>query len=112
MPSLFTEILAPAITAVSILSFTVMVIVEVIKDVKPFKGVPTDIIVIILSVLLTSIVYFAYCDIVSIKVVWYGVTGAFFSGFFVAFVSMYGWDKFNALYSRYKIRKGKSKKAK
>lgn len=87
---------------VGILAFVVSVIIEVIKNVSFLKNIPTDLVVIVLSEVLTVLSFLAYMSYNSIAVMWYLAVGAFIAGFFVAFVAMYGWDKITELYNRFK----------
>ena len=85
-----------------ILAFVVSVIIEVIKNVSFLKNIPTDLVVIVLSEVLTVLSFLAYMSYNSIAVTWYLAVGSFISGFFVAFVAIYGWDKITELYNRFK----------
>lgn len=91
-----------AMMIVGILAFVVSVIIEVIKNVSFLKNIPTDLVVIVLSEVLTVLSFLAYMSYNSIAVTWYLAVGSFIAGFFVAFVAMYGWDKITELYNRFK----------
>lgn len=91
-----------AMMIVGILAFVVSVIIEVIKNVSFLKNIPTDLVVIVLSEVLTVLSFLAYMSYNSIAVTWYLAVGSFISGFFVAFVAMYGWTKLTELYNRFK----------
>ena len=94
--------LPQAMMILGILAFVVSVIIEVIKNVSFLKNIPTDLVVIVLSEVLTVLSFLAYMSYNSIAVTWYLAVGAFIAGFFVAFVAMYGWDKITELYNRFK----------
>lgn len=91
-----------AMMIIGILAFVVSVIIEVIKNVSFLKNIPTDLVVIVLSEVLTVLSFLAYMSYNSIAVTWYLAVGSFIAGFFVAFVAMYGWDKITELYNRFK----------
>ena len=91
-----------AMMIVGILAFVVSVIIEVIKNVSFLKNIPTDLVVIVLSEVLTVLSFLAYMSYNSIAVTWYLAVGSIIAGFFVAFVAMYGWDKITELYNRFK----------
>ena len=91
-----------AMMIVGILAFVVSVIIEVIKNVSFLKNIPTDLVVIVLSEVLTVLSFLAYMSYNSIAVTWYLAVGSFIAGFFVAFVAMYGWTKLTELYNRFK----------
>ncbi|SHM82046.1 hypothetical protein SAMN02746066_03424 [Anaerosporobacter mobilis DSM 15930] len=92
--------------AIALLAFVVSVFTEVTKNISIFKKIPTDMQVLTVSVLLTVISYFAYVSYSSAKVIWYYVIGSIIIGLFVAFVAMYGWDKFSQLWDRFKSTGG------
>lgn len=101
MISLTVESLSQLMVAIGALAFVVSVITEVIKGIGVFKKIPTDIVVIILSMVLTVVAFFAYAQYVSLVVAWYLVVAAVIGGFFVAFIAMYGWSKLKELWTRF-----------
>lgn len=68
------------------------IIVQVLKNLT-WDKLPTNLLAIIVSMLLTLAVFFAYCQIKSVAVVWYTVAAAIVLGFFVAYAAMFGFDK-------------------
>lgn len=68
------------------------IIVQVLKKFT-WDKLPTNLLAIIVSMLLTLAVFFAYCQIKSVAVVWYTVAAAIVLGFFVAYAAMFGFDK-------------------
>lgn len=101
MTSFTAEMLPQLVTAIGALAFAVSVITEVIKGVGIMKKIPTDIVVIVLSVVLTVVAFFAYAQYVALAFMWYWVVAALICGFFVAFIAMYGWSKLNELWTRF-----------
>ena len=101
MISLTAETLSQLVVAIGALAFVVSVITEVIKGIGVMKNVPTDIAVIILSMVLTVVAFFAYAQYTALVVAWYWVVAALICGFFVAFIAMYGWSKLNELWTRF-----------
>ena len=101
MISLTVESLSQLMVAIGALAFVVSVITEVIKGIGVFKKIPTDIVVIILSMVLTVVAFFAYAQHASLVVAWYLVVAAIIGGFFVAFIAMYGWSKLKELWTRF-----------
>lgn len=89
------------LVVVGALAFLVSVVTEVFKNVGFLANIPTDLIVIILSVTFTLTSFFAYADYVKATVLWYGVVAAIVVGLIVAFVAMYGWTKFKELWDRF-----------
>lgn len=101
MISLTVESLSQLMVAIGALAFVVSVITEVIKGLGVFKKIPTDIVVIILSMVLTVVAFFAYAQYAALVVAWYLVVAAIIGGFFVAFIAMYGWSKLKELWTRF-----------
>lgn len=101
MINITAEMLPQLVIAIGALAFVVSVITEVIKGIGVMKKVPTDIVVIVLSMVLTVVAFFAYTQYAALVVVWYWAVAAIICGFFVAFIAMYGWDKINELWNRF-----------
>ena len=95
------ETITQLVMAVGMLSFTVSVIVEVIKNLKFLKGVPTDFVVMAVSAIVTTLAVAVYASQSEILYVWYLPIAAIIGSFFVAFITMYGWDKMRTLYDRF-----------
>lgn len=87
---------------IGVLAFLVSVITEVFKGVGIFSKIPTDIVVLILSIGITVVAFIAYMQYIQHTILWYMVVAAIIAGFLVAFVSMYGWEKFSELWERFK----------
>ena len=86
---------------VGVLAFVVSVITQVFKGVGALNKIPTDILVFVLSIVLTVVTYVAYMDYIQQTVIWYMFIVAVIAGFMVAFVSMYGWEKISELWKRF-----------
>ena len=78
----------------------VTMIVEVVKRLIP--KVPTDLVVFIISIVLAVLALYIYAAIMEITVMWYYAVGAVGLGIAVAYAAMFGWDKFTALWTRWK----------
>ena len=90
------------VTIIGILAFVVSVIIEVIKNIGPLAKVPTNLVVMVVSIVLSVVTFFGYACMQSMATPWYYVIGSILAGFFVAFIAMYGWDKLTELYKRFK----------
>jgi len=97
-----TQIFAQLITAIGILAFLVTVIIEVIKGVSCFKKIPTNLIVLILSIILTVTGGVVYIQIQGIPFLWFYAIALLILGFIVSFLAMFGWDKLSELFNRFK----------
>lgn len=90
------------LTVVGVLAFTVSVITEVTKNVSFLNKIPTDIQVLVTSILLSVISVVVYVQMNKAEMVWYYIVGAIILGFFVAFIAMFGWEKLTTMYARFK----------
>lgn len=90
------------LTMIGLLALIVSVITEVTKDVILLKKIPTNIQVIVLSLSLTLVAYFAYISYSGTAIIWYYVVADVIAGFIVAYVVLYGWGKFTDLYKRFR----------
>lgn len=80
------------ISLVGVLMVLTNIVVQVLKKMT-WDKVPTNILAILVSMVLTLGAFFAYCQIKSITVVWYMVFAAVVLGMLVAYAAMFGFDK-------------------
>ena len=86
------EYLPMLITVIGSLVAVVNIIVEVLKKFTE-KYIPTNVLAVIISMVLTLTVFFAWCSINAVVVQWDLVVAAVVVGFFVAYAAMFGFDK-------------------
>lgn len=101
MEMLFTNMTA-ILAVIGALAFIVSVITQVFKGVGVLSKIPTDILVLVLSIGITMTAFVAYMQYIQQTIIWYMILAAILAGFLVAFVAMYGWEKFAELWSRFK----------
>lgn len=65
---------------------------QVIKKVTVDK-IPTSLLAIILSQVVTLVAFFAYLSVTGIGFVWYYLVGVIVVGFLVSYAAMFGFDK-------------------
>ena len=68
------------------------IITEVIKKIT-WDKIPTNLLVVIISEILTLVSGAAYASINNIAIVWYHIVGAIVVGVFVSYAAMFGFDK-------------------
>lgn len=90
--SAITGIIGALVVVVNILT-------EVIKK-ATWDKIPTNLLVIIISLALTLAAFFAYCSISSVHIVWYMVIAAVVVAFLVAYAAMFGFDKLKEMISQ------------
>lgn len=89
------------LAVIGAIAFIVSVITQVIKGVGIFAKIPTDGLVLVLSIGITVAAFVAYMQYVHMTILWYMVLAAIMAGFVVAFVAMYGWEKLSELWKRF-----------
>lgn len=93
------------LSAMVLLVFATTIIVEVVKGL--FKRVPTNIVACAVALIVTILAVVILCAVMRIPILWYYIVGAVLLGIFVAYASMYGFDKFKATWERLKAYRGK-----
>ena len=66
-----------------------------------------NILAVIVSMVLTLVAFFAYCQICSIAVEWYMVVAAVVVGFLTSYAAMFGFDKLKESITQMKQLNGK-----
>ena len=99
------EYATTVLSAMVILVFVTTIIVEVVKGL--FKRVPTNIVAVAVSLIVTILAAVILCTVMEIPIVWYYIVGAVMLGIFVAYASMFGFDKFKATWERLKANREK-----
>lgn len=97
--------LSTMIVAIGALTMVVNIITEVIKKMlskKMQNEYPLNIIVVVVSVLLTLFSFVAYQLYNGHEITWYTVVASMISGFFVAYSAMFGYDKLKDSFSQIK----------
>lgn len=89
------------LAVIGALAFMVSIITQVFKGVGVLSKIPTDILVFVLSIGLTVIAFVAYMQYIQHVILWYMVLASIMAGFIVAFVAMFGWEKFSELWKRF-----------
>lgn len=88
------------LAVIGILAFLVSVVTQVFKGVGLLSMIPTDALVLVLSIGITVSAFVAYMQYIQMTILWYMILAAILAGFIVAFVSMYGWEKLTELWKR------------
>ena len=93
------------LSAMVLLVFATTIIVEVVKGL--FKRVPTNIVAVAVSLIVTILATVILCVVLGIPIVWYYIVGAVLLGIFVAYAAMFGFDKFKATWESLKAHRKK-----
>lgn len=97
----YVAVLILAVLTIGVLAFVVSAITEVTKGVGFLAKIPTDLEVIIISLILCVMTYFAYASITNSHILWYLVAGTIIGSFIVSLISMKGWKVTIDLVKRY-----------
>lgn len=101
-----TSNLVTIMLIIGIAAFIVSVITQVTKNIGFLAKIPTDLQVIVLSIIVCLTGYFAYASYLKTEIIWYYIAGAIMGAFIVAFVTMYGWVKLTELFKRFVNKEG------
>lgn len=92
--------LTQLITVIGVLAFIISVITEVTKNVSFLAKIPTQLQVIVLSLVICVAGLFAWSSYSGFTVYWYYVVGVLILAFIVALVTIEGWEKVTEIWSR------------
>lgn len=92
------------LSIVGVLVVITNIIVQVLKQLT-WDKMPTNILATLVAIVLTIGVFFAYCQIKGIAVVWYMVAAAVVLGFMVAYAAMFGFDKLREVIAQLESKK-------
>lgn len=95
------QILPIILAIIGVLAFMVSLITQVFKGVGILAKIPTDILVVVLSIGITVAAFTAYMQYIQQTILWYMILAAIMAGFVVAFIAMFGWEKFSELWKRF-----------
>lgn len=99
MEALFAN-MTVILAVIGILAFLVSVVTQVFKGVGFLSMIPTDALVLVLSIGITVAAFVAYMQYIHMTILWYMILAAIMAGFIVAFISMFGWEKITELWKR------------
>lgn len=86
------------LAVMALLVFATTIIVEVVKGL--FPKVPTNIVAVVVSLIVTILAVIILCAVLEVTVMWYYAVGAVVLGIFVAYAAMFGFDKFEAAWEK------------
>lgn len=92
------------LSIVGVLVVLTNIITQVLKKLTWGK-MPTNILVVIISMALTLVAFFAYCQIKAVTIVWYMIVAMVVLGFLVAYAAMFGFDKLKEVLTQLDTRR-------
>ena len=86
-------VISAVLLIVAILVVITNIIVQVVKK-ATWDKIPTNLLVVIVSMALTVAVFLAIFQIKAVAITWYMIAAVLILGIFVAYAAMFGFDKF------------------
>ena len=93
--------LSQLIVAVAVVCTLISVITEFTKEIGFLDKIPTALQVLVLSIVICVITFFAYIDYAGITFAWYYLVAVIFVAFIVAIVCCKGWDYLVNIWKRF-----------
>ncbi len=91
---------------VAVICTLISVITEFTKEMGFFSRIPTSLQVLVFSIIICIIAFFAYISYAGITFVWYYFIAIIFASFFIAMICCRGWDYLIGIWKRfYRIKR-------
>lgn len=100
METLLTNMSMILLVAAAICTL-VSIITEFTKEIGILNRIPTDLQVLVLSIIICTIVFFAYISYAKISFVWYYLVATIFAAFVIASICTKGWDYLIGIWKRF-----------
>ena len=98
--SLIMQYLSYLMIAIGVMAFFVSLVTQVIKSWPGLEALPTQALVIVLSLVLCPAAFVALMAWLKRPIEWYMVFACFLTAFIVALVAMDGWERLKEIWSR------------
>ena len=89
------------LTVICAICVIISVITEFTKEIGFLNKIPTSLQVLVLSLIVCVVLFFAYISYAGIQFVWYYIVAVIFIAFIVAIVTTKGWDYFIDIIKRF-----------
>lgn len=99
------EMISLILIFVAVTAIITSILVQLTKNTKPLDKIPTELEVIVLTMVIGLLGFFALCSHFEVKVVWYYVVAVVFLNFISAFVCMFGWDQVVTIINKFTVPK-------
>lgn len=101
---LFMQYVTYALIAIGALAFVVSMITQIVKETSPVKNIPTNLVALAISVVLTVLAVVIACQMFKIAILWYYIVGAVIAAFIVYLVATGGWERVKEMWERTKYK--------
>ncbi len=88
--------------AIGVMAFIVSVVTQVIKEWPGLANIPTQAVVIVLSLVLCPVTFVAVMSYLGYTIEWYMIFAVVLAACLVALVAMDGWDRLQEIWDRTK----------
>lgn len=89
------------LTVICAICVIISVITEFTKEIGFLNKIPTSLQVLVLSLIVCVVLFFAYISYADIQFVWYYIVAVIFIAFIVAIITTKGWDYFIDIIKRF-----------
>ena len=96
-----TQYYSIAIAVIAAVCILVTVITEFTKEIGVLNRIPTALQVLVLSLVICVIAFFAFISYMKIAFVWYHLVAVIFVSFIIALICAKGWDYFMEIVKRF-----------
>lgn len=94
------------LVVVAVICTLISVITEFTKEIGILNKIPTSLQVLVLSIIICTIAFFAYISYAGIAFGWYYLVAVIFAAFLVAIICCKGWDYLIDIWKRFYRTKG------
>lgn len=98
--TLIMQGLSYLVIAIGAMAFLVSVITQVIKNLPGLTNLPTQAVVIVLSLVLCPVTLIAIMSYANQPIEWYMIFACMLAAFIVALVAMDGWERIKEIWDR------------
>lgn len=97
----FISHLSQLVIVIAVICTLISVITEFTKEIGFFRKIPTTLQVLMFSMIICVIAFFAYLSYTGIAFTWYYFVAVVFAAFFVAIICCKGWDYLVEIWKRF-----------
>jgi len=100
MEILFSNV-STILIVIAVICTLISIITEFTKEIGLLNRIPTDLQVLVLSIVICTIAFFAYMSYAEITFVWYYLVAVVFAAFVIAIICAKGWDYLINIWKRF-----------
>lgn len=93
--------LSTILIAVAIICTVTSIITQFVKEWGILKKVPTSLVVVTLSIIITVVAFIAFMSYKNYIITWYMLLAAVVAGIVIAYIACNGWDSLIKLFKRF-----------